>query len=230
MRSNRRSTRGGGLNTDALACVGPRSSRSASMCAGSRSRAMSARAAPNRGAFSSFSSFSSSNPTPRRSRAVHLSALRCDTGSPRASHASFDDKNPEPSGPAPSLVLGLFSLRLWSAPKPATRSAALADEGRRTTLIAPRRCDDAPPTDVLRALPASRTRPLRALRDGHERRAMCAVASRPRRFGVSGAFFLFPSPQFCVTDNEPRVEKKGLGGGLWSLSETTPRPRRWCSR
>ena len=28
---------------------------------------------------------------------------------------------------------------------------------------------------------------------------------------------MFPSPEFCVTDNEPRVEEKGLGGGMWSL-------------
>ena len=204
LRSKRRA--GGGWNTGAFACGGG-SSRSAS---GPASSPYASYAARNRNAFSSFSS---SNPTPRSSRAVTLSALRCDTGSPRASHASFDDKNPEPSGLAPSLVLGLFSLRLWSAPKPAIRSAALADEGRRTTLIAPRRCDDALPTAVLRTLPTSRAHPLRALHDGHERCAMCAVASRPRRFGVLGAFLLFPFPPLAVFRVSVQ-STRNLGTGL----------------
>ena len=134
LRSNRHVR--GGRNTVAFArCGGV--SRSAS---GPASSPRASRASRNRGAFSSFSS---SNPTPRSSRAVLLSALRCDTGSPRTSHASFDDKYPETRRLAPSLVLGLFSLRLWSAPRPAMRSAALADDGRRTTLITPRGCDGA---------------------------------------------------------------------------------------
>lgn len=223
MRSNRRAEGSlslGGTNTDAFACGGgSRGSHGASHGA--------SRAAPNRGAFSSFSS---SNPTPRSSRAVILSALRCDTGSPRASHGSFDDKNPEPSGLEPSLVLGLFSQRLCSAPKPAMRSAALADEGRRTTLIAPRRRDDALPTAVLRALPTSRAHPRsRSSRRPRAARAVrCGVASE--RFGVSGAFFAcFPSRSSFAFGDRGRKEK-GSRNRDADAQETTPRLRRRCSR